>query len=53
MPVALTLMQLQQLMMSMFVLVAIVLMTGETPRLSWLLAVPALLTQWCSTPGWR
>jgi len=51
MPVALTLMQLQQLMMSMFVLVAIVLMTGETPRLSWLLAVPALLTQWVFNTG--
>jgi len=51
MPVALTLMQLQQLMMSMFVLVAIVLMTGETPRWSWFLAIPALLTQWVFNTG--
>jgi teichoic acid transport system permease protein len=45
MPIAFTLMQLQQLLMSMGVLLAIVLMTGEVPRLSWLLAIPALLLQ--------
>ncbi|MEU6339469.1 ABC transporter permease [Streptomyces sp. NPDC046977] len=44
-PIAQTLMQLQQLMMSMLVLFAIVLMTGEVPRPSWLLVVPALLLQ--------
>ena len=51
MPVALTLMQLQQLLMSMFVLVAIVLMTGEVPDASWLLVIPALLTQWVFNTG--
>jgi len=51
MPVAFTLMQLQQLMMSMFVLVAIVLMTGEVPDASWFLMVPALLTQWVFNTG--
>lgn len=51
MPIALTLMQLQQLLMSMFVLLSIVLMTGETPDLSWLLAIPALLTQWVFNTG--
>lgn len=51
MPIAFTLMQLQQLLMSMIVLVAIVLMTGEVPGPSWLLAVPALLTQWVFNTG--
>ncbi|WP_405589609.1 ABC transporter permease [Streptomyces sp. NBC_01190] len=51
MPIAFTLMQLQQLMMSMFVLFAIVLMTGETPDMSWLLVIPALLTQWVFNTG--
>ncbi|MEU1618947.1 ABC transporter permease [Streptomyces sp. NPDC005722] len=44
-PIAFTLVQLQQLLMSMFVLLAIVLMTGEVPGPSWLLALPALLLQ--------
>ncbi|WP_431961861.1 ABC transporter permease [Actinacidiphila sp. bgisy160] len=44
-PIAQTIMQLQQLLMSMIVLVAIVLMTGEVPGPSWLLAIPALLLQ--------
>lgn len=51
MPIAFTLMQLQQLIMSLFVLVAIVLMTGETPDASWLLLIPALLTQWIFNTG--
>ena len=51
MPVAFTLMQLQQLMMSMFVLVAIVLMTGEVPDGSWVLMIPALFTQWIFNTG--
>jgi teichoic acid transport system permease protein len=51
MPIAFTLMQLQQLMMSMFVLVAIVLMTGEVPDASWLLIIPALITQWVFNTG--
>jgi teichoic acid transport system permease protein len=45
MPIAFTLMQLQQLLMSMGVLLAIVLMTGELPTWSWFLAIPALLLQ--------
>jgi teichoic acid transport system permease protein len=45
MPIAVTMMQLQQLLMSMGVLLAIVLMTGEVPQASWLLAIPALLLQ--------
>jgi teichoic acid transport system permease protein len=44
-PIAQTLMQLQQLIMSMGVLLVIVLMTGEVPRLSWLLVIPTLLLQ--------
>ncbi|BBB01235.1 putative ABC transporter membrane protein [Actinacidiphila reveromycinica] len=51
MPIAFTLMQLQQLMMSMFVLLAIVLMTGEVPDASWLLMFPALLCQWVFNTG--
>ncbi len=51
MPIAFTLMQLQQLLMSMFVLIAIVLMTGEVPDASWLLLIPALLTQWVFNTG--
>jgi teichoic acid transport system permease protein len=51
MPIAFTLMQLQQLMMSMFVLFAIVLMTGETPTMAWFLVIPALLTQWVFNTG--
>jgi teichoic acid transport system permease protein len=51
MPIAFTLMQLQQLMMSMFVLIAIVLMTGEVPDASWLLIIPALITQWIFNTG--
>jgi teichoic acid transport system permease protein len=45
MPIAFTLMQLQQLLMSMLVLFSIVLMTGEVPTWSWLLTIPALLLQ--------
>lgn len=51
MPIAFTLMQLQQLIMSMFVLLAIVLMTGEVPNTSWLLLFPALITQWVFNTG--
>ncbi|MGW5354433.1 ABC transporter permease [Streptomyces sp. NPDC004031] len=51
MPIAFTLMQLQQLMMSMFVLISIVLMTGETPNVKWLILIPALLTQWVFNTG--
>lgn len=51
MPIAFTLMQLQQLLMSMFVLVAIILMTGEVPDASWPLIIPALFTQWVFNTG--
>jgi len=51
MPIALTLVQLQQLVMSMFVLIAVVLMTGEVPQASWLLVFPALFTQWIFNTG--
>ncbi|GGO94808.1 ABC transporter permease [Wenjunlia tyrosinilytica] len=44
-PIAVTLMQLQQLLISMGVLLAIVLGFGQVPTWSWLLAVPALLLQ--------
>jgi teichoic acid transport system permease protein len=45
MPISVTLIQLQQLLYSMIILVAIVLMTGELPDLSWLLIIPALFLQ--------
>ncbi|GAB2611746.1 ABC transporter permease [Streptomyces capparidis] len=44
-PIAFTLIQLQQLLVSMSVLVLVVLLTGEAPGLTWLLAIPALLLQ--------
>nr|WP_237694780.1 ABC transporter permease [Streptomyces sp. SID5468] len=44
-PISVTLIQLQQLLYSMVVLVAIVLMTGEVPQMSWLLIIPSLLLQ--------
>ncbi|MET8681621.1 ABC transporter permease [Streptomyces sp. NPDC004647] len=44
-PVAFCLMQVQQLLYSLGVLVAIVLAWGEVPRWEWLLAAPALLLQ--------
>ncbi|ASU82976.1 ABC transporter [Nocardiopsis gilva YIM 90087] len=44
-PIALTLVQLRQLLVSMLVLVAIVLAMGQVPQWSWLLAVPVLLIQ--------
>ncbi|MFD3455234.1 ABC transporter permease [Streptomyces sp. NPDC058691] len=50
-PIAQTIMQLQQLLMSMLVLIAIVLMTGEVPRPSWLLVIPALLLQFVFNAG--
>ena len=44
-PLASTVMELQQLLVSMVVLCVIVLATGEPLTLSWLLLVPALLLQ--------
>ncbi|MER5641923.1 ABC transporter permease [Kitasatospora sp. NPDC002227] len=45
MPIAFTVIQLQQLLISMVVLVAIVLLNGITPSITWLLIVPALVLQ--------
>jgi teichoic acid transport system permease protein len=44
-PIAVTLIQFQQLLMSMGVLFAINLMAGMVPGPSWLLAIPALILQ--------
>ncbi|GLU47061.1 ABC transporter permease [Nocardiopsis ansamitocini] len=44
-PVALTLAQLRQMLVSMAVLVVIVLLAGQVPTWSWLLVVPVLLAQ--------
>ncbi len=44
-PIAFTLIQLQQLIFSMGVLAAIVLMTGVPLTINWLLVIPALLLQ--------
>ncbi|MFJ5925924.1 ABC transporter permease [Kitasatospora sp. NPDC092948] len=44
-PIAFTVIQLQQLLISMVVLVAIVLMNHVTPGMTWLLIIPALLLQ--------
>ncbi|MYV71801.1 ABC transporter permease [Streptomyces sp. SID2131] len=44
-PLSLALQQLQQLLLSLAALVAILLCCGEFPRWSWLLAVPALALQ--------
>jgi teichoic acid transport system permease protein len=51
MPIAFTLMQLQQLIMSMIVLISIVLMTGEVPGPRWVLVIPALLLQFVFNTG--
>ncbi|WP_280719217.1 ABC transporter permease [Kitasatospora sp. MAP5-34] len=45
MPVAFTVIQLQQLLISMVVLVVIVLTNGITPGVTWLLIIPALVLQ--------
>jgi teichoic acid transport system permease protein len=44
-PLAVTVIQLQQLAVSMLVMVALVGMSGETPRAAWLLVLPALALQ--------
>ncbi|WP_030272102.1 ABC transporter permease [Streptomyces sp. NRRL B-24484] len=41
-PIAFTIIQLQQLLISMVVLVAIVLISGISPGLTWLLVIPAV-----------
>ncbi|MGP4000104.1 ABC transporter permease [Streptomyces sp. 8N706] len=50
-PIALCLTQLQQLLYSMVVLLALVLGWGERPHLAWLLAAPALLLQFLFNAG--
>lgn len=50
-PIAATLLQLQQLLMSMVVLVAIVLLTGEPVTMRWLLVVPSIALQTLFTAG--
>ncbi|MFJ5231972.1 ABC transporter permease [Kitasatospora sp. NPDC088391] len=44
-PIAFTVIQLQQLLISMVVLVAIVLISGITPAMTWFLIIPILLLQ--------
>lgn len=44
-PIAFTLTELQQMVASIAVLIAIVAMTGERPTMRWLLIVPALVLQ--------
>jgi teichoic acid transport system permease protein len=44
-PIAMTLMQFQNLLASIVVLIGIVLVTGEPVTVEWLLAIPALLLQ--------
>ncbi|WP_432093970.1 ABC transporter permease [Streptomyces sp. bgisy100] len=50
-PLSVCLLQLQQLLYSLAVLVAIVLAWGERPRAAWLLAVPALALQFVFNAG--
>ncbi len=45
MPIAFTVIQLQQLLISMVVLVVVVLANGITPGRTWLLVIPALVLQ--------
>lgn len=44
-PIASTLVALQRLVVSMLVMIAVVLITGERPRLGWLLLAPAVALQ--------
>ncbi|MDX3855569.1 ABC transporter permease [Streptomyces sp. AK02-01A] len=50
-PVSFSLQQLQQLLFSMIVLVAVAVAFGSYPRLSWLLVVPALALQFLFNTG--
>ncbi len=50
-PIAMTVIQLQQLIFSMFVLGVIVLLTGEPFTLRWFLLLPALLLQFVFNTG--
>ncbi|WP_217142316.1 ABC transporter permease [Streptomyces sp. AC627_RSS907] len=50
-PISFSLQQLQQLLYSMIVLVAVVMATGSYPALSWLLVIPALALQFLFNTG--
>ncbi|MER5277213.1 ABC transporter permease [Streptomyces sp. NPDC002809] len=50
-PISFSLQQLQQLMYSMIVLVAVTVGFGSYPRLSWLLVIPALVLQFFFNTG--
>ncbi|MFD7918493.1 ABC transporter permease [Streptomyces sp. NPDC059740] len=50
-PISFCLMQLQQLLFSMGVLVVILVCSGIFPAFSWLLVIPALLTQFAFNTG--
>lgn len=50
-PISFSLQQLQQLLYSMIVLVAIAVAFGNYPSLSWLLVIPALALQFCFNTG--
>ena len=51
-PIGYVLIELEQLVMSMLVLIVIVLATGEPLTWYWLLAIPALRSRPCSTSAW-
>ncbi|MFJ5709339.1 ABC transporter permease [Streptomyces sp. NPDC093105] len=50
-PISFSIQQLQQLLFSMIVLVAIVMVSGSYPSASWLLVIPALLLQFVFNVG--
>ncbi|MEU8623424.1 ABC transporter permease [Streptomyces sp. NPDC048669] len=50
-PISFSLQQLQQLLYSMIVLVAVTVAFGSYPRLSWLLVIPALVMQFFFNTG--
>ncbi len=50
-PISFSLQQLQQLMFSMIVLVAVAVIFGSYPSLSWLLVIPALILQFGFNTG--
>lgn len=50
-PISFSLQQLQQLLFSMVVLVAVAVAFGSYPTLSWLLVIPALVLQFCFNTG--
>lgn len=50
-PISFSLQQLQQLLFSMIVLVAVAVIFGSYPSLSWLLVIPALILQFFFNTG--